>query len=916
MAANSILFCLLLSSFTGIAIVDGQFLNLMSFLENLPVPDTRFVALRRAIFRVNVLSNTSHLPYTIVRVSTTGVSEPSSLIRQWCNKLPYKDGFVGQLALTTVHTMTHYSEAFRVPFVVFNIAPTDLWDDFQSPYLIAVKPSIMPVVRDVVAYHGWSRYAYIFDSEEGFLRFANYMQKVPSHNILSKRIISSDNMTSANITLDVIQELRITKMIIDCNHVMTKTILDLLTEKDMVTAAYHYIFLDMDIILNKFPTTLGGMNLTGFNMVDRDHENFSYVFDVWYKRNDIENLPAESTIVGFEASLAFDAVFAAAEGYKEPDPPEDLTPRCEPTIRKSREGVEYAKQIKNVSFYGLTGQVEFTEGGARTNYTVDVLSLHGNVMEKIGYWNKRLMINKTLEESIHADFSGRVYRVVSVLGEPYFSRMQGTINGTDSYEGFCVDLLNEIKKVLANKSITFNYTFHVVGDGNYGNPTRHGKWDGMIGEILDGKADLAVAGITITKKRQKVVDFTKPFMDFGISIMLKKPAKESRHFDFLGPFSIEIWICLFLALIGITLTLFEVSRFSENEWYTQSNGGGEDERINEFGFFNSMWYAIGSFMQQGTEYSPRSMAGRIAGGVCWFFTLIILASYTANLAAFLTMQRMNTPIKSSADLAKQTEVSYGTQGDGTTLEFFRDSTIPTFQTMWEFMFNKEPSPFVSGAQEGWERVWKSEDGSYAYLVESTTNKYYNQKKPCKTMAVQERLSSSSYGIAVSKSLKGLTKDLTLAILELREKAKIKVFENKWWTEKGECDNDDEVESSSGTHALTLEQLAGLFYILLGGLMIAVLITLLRIVKRTIVEEQINLSKFTSLRFFQSLWNFGSTSATTEKKPVGDSPRTPTISTGSSSRDTAPLTLKIPREVKERSRCEEPIPTDKRSYRGY
>lgn len=93
-----------------------------------------------------------------------------------------------------------------------------------------------------------------------------------------------------------------------------------------------------------------------------------------------------------------------------------------------------------------------------------------------------------------------------------------------------------------------------------------------------------------------------------------------------------------------------------------------------------------------------------------------------------------------------------------TFAFFapQDSTIPTFQTMWEFMYNKEPSPFVSGAQEGWERVWKSEDGSYAYLVESTTNKYYNQKKPCKTMAVQERLSSSSYGIAVSKSLKGLT----------------------------------------------------------------------------------------------------------------------------------------------------------------
>lgn len=56
------------------------------------------------------------------------------------------------------------------------------------------------------------------------------------------------------------------------------------------------------------------------------------------------------------------------------------------------------------------------------------------------------------------------------------------------------------------------------------------------------------------------------------------------------------------------------------------------------------------------------------------------------------------------------------------------------------------------------------------------------------------------------------------------------------------------------------------------------------------NKQIYLSP--QLRFFQSLWNFGSTSATTEKKPVGDSPRTPTISTGSSSRDTAPLTLKV------------------------
>lgn len=35
------------------------------------------------------------------------------------------------------------------------------------------------------------------------------------------------------------------------------------------------------------------------------------------------------------------------------------------------------------------------------------------------------------------------------------------------------------------------------------------------------KADLAVAGLTITAEREKVIDFSKPFMTLGISIMYR-----------------------------------------------------------------------------------------------------------------------------------------------------------------------------------------------------------------------------------------------------------------------------------------------------------------------------------------------------------------------------------------------------------
>ena len=57
----------------------------------------------------------------------------------------------------------------------------------------------------------------------------------------------------------------------------------------------------------------------------------------------------------------------------------------------------------------------------------------------------------------------------------------------------------------------------------------------------------------------------------------------------------------------------------------------------------------------------------------WFFTLIMISSYTANLAAFLTVERMESPIESAEDLAKQTKIKYGCTESGSTRAFFRVS---------------------------------------------------------------------------------------------------------------------------------------------------------------------------------------------------------------------------------------------------
>lgn len=67
--------------------------------------------------------------------------------------------------------------------------------------------------------------------------------------------------------------------------------------------------------------------------------------------------------------------------------------------------------------------------------------------------------------------------------------------------------------------------------------------------------------------------------------------------------------------------------------------------------------------------------------------MIIVSSYTANLAAFLTLEKMQAPIESVEDLAKQTKIKYGIQGGGSTASFFKVGVPQSFWfTSFKFIF--------------------------------------------------------------------------------------------------------------------------------------------------------------------------------------------------------------------------------------
>nr|XP_010304616.1 PREDICTED: glutamate receptor 1 isoform X3 [Balearica regulorum gibbericeps] len=627
-------------------------------------------------------------------------------------------------------------------------------------------------------------------------------------------------------------------VVVDCESERLNIILSKIIKLEKNGNGYHYILANlgfMDIDLTKFKES--GANVTGFQLVNYTDAVPARIMQQWRNNDAREHPRVDWKRPKYTSALTYDGVRVMAEAFQNLRRQRiDISRRgnagdclANPAVPWGQ-GIDIQRALQQVRFEGLSGNVQFNEKGRRTNYTLHVIEMKHDGIRKIGYWNED---EKWVPPAIDTQsgnestsLQNRTYIVTTILEDPYvmLKKNANQFEGNERYEGYCVELAAEIAK-----HVGYHYRLEIVRDGKYGARDPDTKtWNGMVGELVYGRADVAVAPLTITLVREEVIDFSKPFMSLGISIMIKKPQKSKPGvFSFLDPLAYEIWMCIVFAYIGVSVVLFLVSRFSPYEWHTEEFEEGRDQpandQTNEFGIFNSLWFSLGAFMQQGCDISPRSLSGRIVGGVWWFFTLIIISSYTANLAAFLTVERMVSPIESAEDLAKQTEIAYGTLEAGSTKEFFRRSKIAVFEKMWTYMKSAEPSVFVRTTEEGMIRVRKSK-GKYAYLLESTMNEYIEQRKPCDTMKVGGNLDSKGYGIATPKG-SALRNPVNLAVLKLNEQGLLDKLKNKWWYDKGECGSGGG-DSKDKTSALSLSNVAGVFYILIGGLGLAMLVALI------------------------------------------------------------------------------------------
>ncbi|KAF3692177.1 Glutamate receptor ionotropic, kainate 3 [Channa argus] len=798
------------------------------------------LAFKFAVNNINrnrtLLPNTT-LTYDIQRINIYDSFEAS---RKACDQLSL--GVVaifGPSHSSSSNAVQSICNALEVPHIQvrWKHHPMDNRDTFYAN-LYPDYSSLSYAILDLVQFLKWKTATVVYDDSTGLIRLQELIMAPSRYNIRLKiRQLPLDTQDTRPL-LKEMKRSREFRIIFDCSHNMAAQILKQAQTMGMMTEYYHYIFTTLDLMaIDLEPYRFCGVNMTGFRILNVDNPQVASIVEKWSMERQMPPKPDSGLLEGImttDAALTYDAVHIVSVSYQHAPQMTVNSLQCH-RHKPWRFGGRFMSFIKESHWDGLTGRLSFNKTtGLRTDFDLDIISLKEDGLEKVGKWSASGGLNitevpKRKGMNITDSLANRSLVITTILEEPYvmLKKSDKALVGNDRFEGFCIDLLKELANILG-----FTYEIRLVPDGKYGSQDDKGQWNGMIRELIEHRADLAVAPLTITYMREKFIDFTKPFMSMGISILYRKPnATSNGFFSFLNPMTPDIWVYILLAYLGVSCVLFVIARFSPYEWYdAHPCNPGSDVVENNFTLLNSFWFGVGSLMQQGSELMPKALSTRIIGGIWWFFTLIIISSYTANLAAFLTVERMDSPVDSADDIAKQTKIEYGVVKDGATMTFFKKSKVSTFEKMWAFMSSRPSTSLVKSIEDGIQRVLKSD---YALIMESTTIDYITRRN-CNLTQVGGIIDSKGYGIGTPLGSPYRDK-ITIAILSILEDGRLHMLKEKWWSGSSCLD-----EERHETGPMGIQNLGGIFIVLASGLVLSVFVAIAEFIyklRKTAEREQ-------------------------------------------------------------------------------
>uniref|UniRef100_A0A8C6P6L8 Glutamate receptor n=1 Tax=Nothobranchius furzeri TaxID=105023 RepID=A0A8C6P6L8_NOTFU len=368
-------------------------------------------------------------------------------------------------------------------------------------------------------------------------------------------------------------------------------------------------------------------------------------------------------------------------------------------------------------------------------------------------------------------------------------------------KGFCIDILKKIAKY-----VKFTYDLYLVTNGKHGKKINN-VWNGMVGEVVYKKAVMAVGSLTINEERSEVIDFSVPFVETGISVMVSRSNGTVSPSAFLEPFSASVWVMMFVMLLLVTAMAVFMFEYISPLGFNRNLAQGKDPHGPSFTMGKAVWLLWGLVFNNSVPVqNPKGTTSKFIVSVWAFFAVIFLASYTANLAAFMIQEEFVDQVTGLSDNKFQNPYAYsppfrfGTVPNGSTERNIRKN----YPAMHQYMVKYHQTGVVDAL------VSLKSGKLDAFIYDAAVLNYMaGRDEGCKLVTIGSGyiFATTGYGIALQKG-SYWKRQVDLAILAIIGDGEMEELEAQWLT--GICHNEkNEVMSSQ----LDVDNMAGVFYML-------------------------------------------------------------------------------------------------------
>ncbi|XP_078385244.1 glutamate receptor ionotropic, NMDA 2C-like [Cetorhinus maximus] len=378
-------------------------------------------------------------------------------------------------------------------------------------------------------------------------------------------------------------------------------------------------------------------------------------------------------------------------------------------------------------------------------------------------------------------------------------------------KGFCIDILKKLAK-----TVKFSYDLYLVTNGKHGKKVR-GTWNGMIGEVFYQRADMAIGSLTINEERSEIVSFSVPFVETGISVMVARSNGTVSPSAFLEPYSPAVWMMMFvmcLTVVALTVCIFE---YYSPVGYNRNLMNGKITGGPTFTIGKSVWLLWALVFNNSVPIeNPKGTTSKIMVLIWAFFAVIFLASYTANLAAFMIQEQFIDTVSGLSDKKFQKPQDhyppfrFGTVPNGSTERNIKNNYPDMHSHMTKYNQRSVANALAS-----------LKSGKLdAFIYDAAVLNYMAGKdEGCKlvTIGSGKVFATTGYGIALQKNSKW-KRAIDLALLQFLGDGDTHKLHTVWLT--GICQNEKNEAMSS---KLDIDNMAGVFYMLLVAMGLSLLV---------------------------------------------------------------------------------------------